>query len=283
MSRRLRVGAVAYLNARPLVHGIERGLGAGRLELVDVVPAELSRAMARGEIDLGVLPVIDLGRIPGLEIVPGLGIVSAGPARSVLLVSRVPAERVRSVALDPESRTSNALVQVLFAHVWRARPSFVEAPAELGAALELHDAAVRIGDKALFEPLPADCQAWDLGEIWTRATTLPFVFAVWAARSGVVDRELYRLLHASRRAGSAAVDEIAESWSWRGRRDPALAGDYLRRAIRYRLGSAEMQGLSTFLGAAATLGLIDAVPELRFALRRHTGCDEIAAGLRGTA
>jgi chorismate dehydratase len=277
----LRIGAVAYLNTRPLVHGLERGVLPG-VELSYDVPAELARRMARGELDVALLPVIELARIPALEIVPGLGIVTHGPARSVLLVSRVPVERVRSIALDPESRTSNALAQVLCREVWRIDPRLREpadgAPRAGSLADELGecDAVVRIGDKALFERRPPDCHVEDLGEVWTRSTGLPFVWAAWIARPGAVDRETYRALHDSRRAGLRAVDAIAADYDWNGIRSPELARSYLREHIRYRLGSAELDGLARFLRAAADAGVIDGAPPLRSALRRFTDCDAAA-------
>ena len=140
----------------------------------------------------------------------------------------------------------------------------------LGAAgledsLARADAAVRIGDKALFEPLPPGLHVHDLGEVWSRETGLPFVFAAWAARAGVVDPELCRLMHDCRRRGVAAVDEIAADYAWNGKRDPELARDYLTRHIRYRLGPEELQALEQFLQAARRLDLIDEVPAIRLA------------------
>jgi chorismate dehydratase len=213
--------------------------------------------MERRELDVALLPVIELVRIPDLEILPGLAIGSRGPCRSVLLVSRGPLAAVRHVALDPESRTSNALTRILFHEVWKGEPEFHPGPRDLHAALETADAAVRIGDKALFEPLPDGTVAHDLGQAWTDATGLPFVFAVWAARPGAVDRRLYRAFHASRRYGTEALDAIADDYTWNGRQYPEISRAYLRRAIRYRLGSDEVRALKRFHDLAWGLGLTD--------------------------
>jgi predicted solute-binding protein len=124
---------------------------------------------------------------------------------------------------------------------------------------------VRIGDKALFEPLPEGTIAYDLGGAWTARTTLPFVFAVWAARPGVVDREVYQLLHDSRRAGSAALAAIADDYTWNGRQYPAIALPYLRDAMRYRLGDPEVAAMRRFLAAAAAIGVIDSAPRIELA------------------
>jgi len=262
---KIRAGAVSYLNTRPLVFGIDQGLGADRLDLTYDVPSAVARRMAAGELDLALLPVIELARIPNLVVVPGLAIGSLGNCRSVLLVAKVPLAEVRSVALDPESSTSNDLAAVLFAEAWGGSPAFVAGPRDLTLALREHDAAVRIGDKALFEPLPAGTIAYDLGGAWTARTTLPFVFAVWAARPGVVDRELYEVLHASRRAGAAALPEIAADYTWNGRQYPDIALPYLRDAMRYRLGDLEVSAMRRFLAAAAGIGVIDAAPPIALA------------------
>ena len=107
--------------------------------------------------------------------------------------------------------------------------------------------------------------AYDLGGAWTARTTLPFVFAVWATRPGVVDREVYEVLHASRGAGAAALPAIAADYTWRGRQYPEIALPYLRDAMRYRLGDQEVAAMRRFLAAAAGLGLIEAAPPIVFA------------------
>jgi len=268
---KIRAGAVSYLNTRPLVFGIDQGMGADRLELSYDVPSVLASRMAAGELDLALLPIVELANIPQLVIVPGLAIGSLGNCRSVLLVAKKPLSDVRSVALDPESKTSNALARVLFAEAWGVAPAFAAGPRDLALALAEHDAAVRIGDKALFEPLPSGTIAYDLGGAWTARTTLPFVFAVWAARHGIVDREIYEVLHASRRAGAAAIAAISADYTWNGRQFPNVAEAYLRDAMRYRLGDPEVAAIRRFLAAAAEIGVIDAAPPIELmSFRGHS-------------
>jgi len=240
----------------------------------------LADRLARGEIDVGLIPTIELARISGLEVVPGLGIVSQGPARSVLLVCRRPLDRVRRVGLDPESRTTNALTRVLFDELWNARPEVDLAPLELEAALRDHDAVVRIGDKALFEPLPKGVEVFDLGEQWDRATGLPFVYAVWACRAGVLDARLRDRLQESMRRGVTAIDAIADEYRWRGRAYPDVAREYLTRNLRFRLGPGEIEGMKKFLGSAARLGIVPAAVEPRFRRRRrHDTASGTTAGI----
>jgi len=275
MPRATRIGAVSYLNTKPLIRGLERQAQDEAIELSLDVPSALGRYLSAGLIDVALLPVIELARIGETELVPGLAITTRGAARSVLLLTRLPLGDVRTVALDRESRTSNALVQVLFAEKWAARPRFEPGPADLDQALCRFDAVVRIGDKALFEPHPPGVVVHDLGLAWTEATGLPFVFAAWAARPGRVDRRLYRLLHASRRTGAAEIEQIAQSFSWNGRRDPELVRDYLIDHIHYRLGASEVEAMRRFFAAAAGLGLIDRAPQIRFApVGRSPGRDE---------
>lgn len=278
MAERVRAGAVSYLNTRPLVFGLEQGLGAKRLALTYDVPSALATRLAAGELDLALLPTIELARIPGLSVAPGLAITSNGPAASVVLVTKAPLAEVRTVALDPESRTSNALVQILFADLWKSRPTFIPGSLDLEASLSTCDAAVRIGDKALFDPDPDGTTRFDLGEAWKRLHGLPFVFAVWAARPDVLDRELYEVLHASLREGRNAIDAIADDYTYRGEQHPLVARRYLAENIRYRLGDDEMRSLKMFLTSAGRLGLVPegSIPRLaRFTL---TSCDVPAEG-----
>lgn len=272
----LRVGAVSYLNTRPLVLGFEQGLDEGRIELSYDVPARLADAMRAGSLDAALLPVIELAFLPEMEILPGLSISCRGPARSVLVVAKRPWTEVKTVALDPESRTSNALARLLLSEVPGPARRFAAGPIDLDEVLAGHDAAVRIGDKALFDPVPAEARVLDLGDAWTARTGLPFVFAVWAVRRGAIDAKTYRLFHRSFRAGRAQIDRIAADYAWHGVRRPDVSGPYLRDHMRYRLGAEEFRAMRRFLAEAASAGIVGRVPDLRLARWRETGCDAIA-------
>ena len=277
LTTKIRIGAVSYLNTRPLVFGLEQGVGEDRIDLSYDVPARLADRMLAGQLDVALMPVIELARLPELEIIPGLAIGTFGPSRSVLLISRKPIEAVESIALDIESRTSNALVQVLCDRVWNIAPSLKSGLCGLDNALRECDAAVQIGDKALFADPPAGTVVYDLGGVWSAATGLPFVFAAWFARPGVVDRELYEALHESRRRGARALEPIAADYTWCGAQYPQLSLDYLQKNIRFRLGSVELDAMRSFFDSAATLGLIDQAPAVKLALTRWTTCHDNAA------
>ena len=206
--RVIRIGAVGFLNARPLAYGLDRDPGVSlRLDL----PSVCARLLHAGEIDLGLVPVIEMLRGPvTYDIVPGLAIACEGAVNSVALFTRVPVAQVRRLALDVSSRSSVGLVRVLCRHHWGIEPEFVDAAPDLASMLDVADAALMIGDPALDAPWQSlGATKIDLGEAWQAFTGLPFVFAAWVARPGVVTPEVIDLLHAASRAGQAAIPAIA--------------------------------------------------------------------------
>jgi len=193
-------------------------------------------------------------------VVPGLAIGSLGPVASVLLISRVPVGRIGRLALDPASRTGNALAEVLLRERYGVAPSAEECAGTMDEALADHDAVLRIGDAALFATPPPGTEVLDLGASWTEWTSLPFVYAVWIAREDVLDAALCEAFHASWKQGAAAIDRIADDTP-----DPGLARRYLTENVRYGLGPRELHGLRRFLTLAAARALLPRVPEVRLA------------------
>jgi len=255
--RVVRLGAVGYLNARPLVHGLDE-----RSDLFSLrfdVPSICAALLHAGEIDLGMIPSIEYQRAPqAYRIVPDLGIVSDGEVASVALFTRTPIEDIRTVGLDTSSRTSAGLIRVLCREAWNIEPRFLSLPPEEAASLEGCDAALIIGDPALFlDHAAAGLMKIDLGAEWTRMTGLPFVWAVWAGRADAMTAEHIAALQDARDAGVAASDAIADSYcgALRGPRCRA----YLRENIQYRLREREAAGLRRYYELAARHGLIDAV------------------------
>ena len=206
----IRIGAVGFLNARPLAYGLDRD---PRVSLRLDLPSVCARLLHAGEIDLGLVPVIEMLRGPvSYDLVPGLAIACDGAVNSVGLFTRVPVAQVRRLALDVSSRSSVGLVRVLCRHHWGIEPEFVDASPDLASMLEVADAALMIGDPALdasWQSLGAT--KIDLGEAWQAFSGLPFVFAAWVARPGVVTPEVIDLLHAASRAGQAAIPAIAQA------------------------------------------------------------------------
>jgi cyclic dehypoxanthinyl futalosine synthase len=252
----VRVATVPYVNAAPLIWGLSRPGDAAASELVAEPPARIADLLREGRVDVGLLPVIELQRLEGLEVLPGLCIASRQRARSVFLASRRPIEQVRRVALDSSSRTSAALLRVLLAHRRVAGVSFSEHEPRLPDMLRENDAALLIGDAAL-KADTSGLQVYDLAEEWYRMTGLPFVFAVWAARAGTPLPRGEQPFVESCRDGLAHIDEIADRESARLGLPRAVVAGYLRENIHYDLGEAERRGLDLFFRRAHDLGLIE--------------------------
>jgi chorismate dehydratase len=254
----LRLGAVSYLNARPLVHGLDAEAGV-RLERA--VPSRVARWLHDGQVDLGMIPSIELA-FGHYAIVPGVAIGSRGPVRSVSLYLARPLGEVRRVALDTSSRTSVALVKVLLRERLGRDPQYVPMAPHLVDMLSVADAALIIGDPAL--ELDGDVPRLDLGEEWTRLTGLPFVYAFWAGPPGVVTPDGVRRLQSALDAGRGALDEIAADHGDGVPSRVAACASYLRRNVAYELGEEELRGLREFYARAHALDLAPNLPELRF-------------------
>lgn len=255
--RELRLGVVSYLNAAPTVQGLA---GDPRFRLVRDVPSRIATLLHEGEIDLGLIPSIEYAE-GDYAIVPGVAIGSRGKVRSVSLLHRGRLEDVGRVAVDVSSRTSAALVRVLLRERLGRDPEYVSMPPDVPAMLAAADAALVIGDPALYYAGEAD--RLDLGEEWTARTGLPFVYAFWAGRPGVAGPEEVAVLQRAAAAGRNAVSEIAATYNGHPER-ASLNEAYLRGNITFELGEAELGGLKEFYARAQALGLIARVPELRF-------------------
>lgn len=259
----IRLGVVNYLNTRPLVYALERNLIPHRFELIYDVPSACARMLAAGEVDLAIVPSIEYACSRNYRIVPGVSIASDGPVRSVLLLSRKPFDRVRSIALDTSSRTSVTLARVLMHRLHGFDGKFLDHPPDLDAMLRAADAAVLIGDISLHVERP-DLHTWDLGQVWREMTGLPFVFAVWAGRPEALEPGDVTALVEAKRIGLHHVDEIAKIFAEDNPKPPSFYATYLTEYVRYGLGSREIVGLQTFYRYAAELRLIEREPEMRF-------------------
>ena len=270
----VRLGAVGYLNARPLVYGLD---DSPRFTLRFDVPSRCAALLHDGAIDVGLIPSIEYLRgpkagrhssdHPAYRIVPGLAIASHGPVASVALYTTRPIGDVRSIALDTSSRTSIALVRVLCARVFKIQPSIEMRGPDLALMLERSDAALIIGDTALIleaHAAPHGVEKLDLGRIWTDATGLPFVYAFWAGRPGVLDPDDVRTLQHARDAGVQHPDELAREYFGGAPGRQALGARYLRDNIKYQFGDAERAGLELFYRYAAETGLVERVDPLQF-------------------
>lgn len=258
----VRLGAVSYLNTKPLVHGLET-----RPDLFSLrfdVPAVCAALLHEGRVDLGLIPAIEYTR-GDYAIVPDVAIGSDGPIASVALFSRVPVSQITSLALDVSSRTSVALTRILCAKRWEIAPRFTPAEPDLDAMLAEADAALVIGDLALaIDPVAAQATKIDLGEEWQALTGLPFVYAMWAGRPDALSAAHVGELQAARERGTRAIDEIAAAVAGHDCAWAEQVRVYLRDNLRYGLGEAERAGLARFHELAAELGIVPAPRPLRF-------------------
>jgi predicted solute-binding protein len=267
----LRYALISFLNARPLWWGLTHHPEPGE-EFQFASPARCANLIAGGDAALALIPAIEMVRIPGVVALPKICIASQTEVRSVLLVSKVPLEAVRSVALDPSSRTSVTLARILIGerfgpeHYRKVLFDPVEA-AEL-LRLEGHDAAVVIGDRALqvSRELPASAKhRYDLVSEWNALYGEPFVFALWAGSRAVIDaglggkspEELVARLVASREQGLSQVETIAREASGELALPLGELVEYFRSALHYDFGSRERSALARFYALAAKYRLID--------------------------
>ncbi|MBN2574725.1 MAG: dehypoxanthine futalosine cyclase [Deltaproteobacteria bacterium] len=264
-ARRLRLAAVSFLNARPITHGIERGLvGKGRFELWFDLPARCAEAVAEGEADLALMPVASYAAARGeLRLVPGIAIASRGPVRTVLLLGDVPWEEMETIVLDAASRTSQVLVQIL----GRARGLAPRCEsAEHDRIVDLvrgRRGGLLIGD-ACFAASRRFAHVYDLGAEWTARVGLPFVYAAWAGRPDALAPGDVALLQESLALGLAEREAIARGFAEPNRIDIETSLRYLTRNIHYELGASELCGAAAFVERGHQVGLFGEKPALRF-------------------
>jgi chorismate dehydratase len=246
----IRLGRISYLNMAPVFFGLDADV-----EEVEGVPTELNRSLLAGDVDLAPVSSIAWARnADRLLVLPRLCVSSDGAAGSIQLITRLPLERVRSIAVTPESATSVVLARVLLPD------------AEHVSLREPADATLLIGDAALRSAYQDPTPHHDLGRLWGQRTGLPMVFAVWACAEppppGVA--ELEEALASSVRRAREEPERLATEAAERYGYPPGFLARYFER-LRYDFGPREREGLETFLELARDAGELDAVPELRFA------------------
>ena len=263
----VRLGAVDYLNVRPLVAGLNRD---PMFSLRFDPPSVCATLLRDGEIDLGMIPSIAYQHHESYRVVFDIAIASDGPVASVALFTRVPVPRIRSIAADTSSNTSVALLRVLCAEHFHITPEIRPAAPDLKSMLSNADAALLIGDPALFADHEGlGVEKVDLGAEWTALTGLPFVWAFWAGRRDAVDSAAIERLLDAKREGLAASDAIADDYAaaYSARTgipaDAELARRYLRENIKYDLGVREVTALGRFYEAALRAGVIPRVQPVR--------------------
>ena len=260
--RPLRLGAVSYLNTKPLVYGLHAY--PDQFDVRFDVPAKCAELLHEGRVDLGLIPAIEYLR-GKYAIVPDVSIASDGDVATVAIFTRKPIDTVKTLALDLSSRTSVALTRVLCAKHWHIAPKFTPAEPDLDSMLLRADAALVIGDPAFeIDAFKHGLAKIDLGAEWKALTGLPFVYAMWVGRPGAATPGQCRALQQARDAGVANLGRIAKQVSSGNARLEQRVLSYLRDNLKYGLGAAEQAGLRRFHELAAEIGIVPGGEPLRF-------------------
>ena len=268
--KRLRISAISYLNTAPLMWDFEHGHAAPDFDISYTLPSQCAASLRAGSSDIGIIPAAAYAGISDLVILPGVAIASRRSVRSILLVSKVPLEKIRSVALDTSSMTSVALTKVLFGKWWGGGRTFTPMAPDIEQMLQTHDAGLVIGDPAL-RINRSRYITYDLADEWIRLTGKPFVFAFWAVRQAALkdaprDLDLAAVFQESRDHGLLAknLDRIASEWGPRLDLSQENVKSYLTENIHYFLDPACLHGMELFFKYAQECGALSAAPPLFF-------------------
>ena len=272
---RLRVGAVSFLNTKPLIYPLLNGDIQTDIELSIDAPSRLALLLSRGDLEVGLISIIEYFRANPSHasycIVPEIAIASHKSVKSIQLFSRVPIPEIRRVGLDTSSRTSVALLKILLAEKYRISPAFITCRPTVNPKTALQDrkdppfdAVLLIGDPAL-RHLDSTEYSIDLGEVWYKFTGLPFVYACWVARTEAQLDDLPEVLLQSKACGIAQIPEIARMEAEKLGLPEPLCCDYLQHYIKYDLDEPEIAGLELFYKYAVKNDLAPPCRDLSFA------------------
>ena len=259
---RPKIGAVSYLNTKPLVAGLVTG--ASDYELNFDLPSRLADQLAQGDLDVALIPVIEAAAHPEYTIVSDACIACHGPVWSVKLFSKVPLAGIKTLALDEGSRTSRALTRIYLANQYGLKPDCELLPIDQDWTQSDCDAALVIGDRAMKTEAAEFPISLDLGTAWNSWTGMPFVFAVWAARAGTDLEHVGALLSEARDSGLQRLPQIAADQAEKYDLSQEDCLRYLEQYIHYHLGDKEKQGMDLYFQHAAKLSLIPEHAQLRF-------------------
>ena len=252
---KLRVGIVNFLNSKPLAWGFLKGHHADLFAPSYHPPALVARLLGQGNLDIGLIPSIEVQRIPNLKVLPDLCVAARHEVRSVLLVSRCPLPEIKRVALDQNSRTSVALLRILLRERYGLDPEYIHERPDPERMLSEADAALVIGDPAL----KVDRDRYlitDLAAEWHELTGLPFVFAVWAVRPEVEIPDLPFYFKSSLRYGLSSLDTLVRESAAEMNLDTSEVRSYLTDNLAFFLRDEEIAGLEEFYRRAYKHGLI---------------------------
>ncbi|HAD34780.1 MAG TPA: hypothetical protein DCF44_09860 [Chitinophagaceae bacterium] len=240
MEKKIRIGAVSYLNSKPLIYGLQNGPIAEKIELILDYPSNLTALLQKDKLDIALLPVASIHNIQDAEIISDYCIASKGKVASVCLFSHVPIEEIQSVYLDFQSRTSVALLRLLFRDYWNIRPSLLEGDENYISHIHDKTAGLIIGDRAL-EQLNNFPFVYDLAEAWYDHTKMPFVFATWVSNKKL-PASFLKTFNAANAEGFKHIDQIVQEAAFQ----PYDLHTYYQSNISYHLDEENKNGLTLF-------------------------------------
>jgi chorismate dehydratase len=242
MQKKIRVGAVSYLNTKPLIYGFEQGMMEHDIELSLHYPSQLTSMMQKNQLDIALLPVASIQNIHDAEVFSNFCIASDKKVASVCLFSHVPIEEVQEVYLDYQSRTSVTLFKILMRDYWHIRPLLMDADVDYISSIKGKSAGIIIGDRAL-EQLNHFPYVYDLAEAWNSHTQLPFVFATWVTRQPLSSTFIESFNDANA-IGLSYLDQIIVAQSDFKSYDLTT---YYHDNIAYHLSNERRNGMQLFL------------------------------------
>lgn len=246
LDRKIRVAAVSYLNTKPLIYGFAGSELMNEMELLQDFPARVAQQLIDGAVDVALVPVAVIPQIPGAEIISDFCIGASQPVASVCLFSEVPLEKITSVYLDYQSRTSVALLQLLLREKWKLQPELIPAEPGFEKSITGSRAGLVIGDRA-FEQLQHAPYVYDLAEHWQEWTGLPFVFAAWVANKPLPSSFKTAFNQATGK-GLQHLDEIIREVNYH----TYDLHTYYTQNIDYILDEPKRKGLALFLQKIAS-------------------------------
>lgn len=241
MQTKIRVGAVSYLNTKPLVYGFEHGMMAERVDLKIDYPSKIASMLLENTIDVGLVPVAVIPEMKEHYIISDYCIGCDGEVASVCLFSEVPLDKIKKVLLDYQSRTSIALLKILIQQYWKINPVFEETSGAYQSKISGTTAALIIGDRAL-EQRKISAFIYDLGLEWKKFTGLPFVFAAWVSNKKL-EEDFIGSFNESNSFGLNKIDQIVKD----NPHAPFDLKNYYTKYIRYHLDDDKRKGLEFFL------------------------------------
>ncbi len=243
LGKKLRIGAVSYLNTKPLLYGLQQHAVYNNIELIEDYPANLAKSLKDNTIDIGLVPV---AVIPGLAdpyIISDYCIGATGPVASVCIFSQVPMESITAVYLDYQSKTSVNLARILLKNYWKQDVLLLEAPSNFMDLIDGSTAAVIIGDRAL-EKYNSYAYRYDLAEAWINYIGKPFVFATWVANKQI-DEVFIANFNEANKLGLNNIDTVVEQLSHNY--NSYDLHTYFTKNISYTLDAAKKEGMAQFL------------------------------------